>query len=40
MTLYVRDLDHATGPGVGTMAYSNGTAWRRIADDAAINIPA
>lgn len=30
---YVRDLDRTTGPGVGTMAYSDGSAWRRSTDD-------
>ncbi len=36
MMVYVRDLDRATSPGVGTMAYSNGTEWRRFADDAVV----
>lgn len=36
MTVYVRDLARATGPGVGTMAYCNGTEWRRISDDAVV----
>jgi hypothetical protein len=33
---YVRDLARATGPDVGTMAYSNGIEWRRFSDDALI----
>lgn len=32
-TVYVRDLDRAVGPGVGTLAYSNGIEWRRVSDD-------
>lgn len=36
LSVYVRDLDRAIGPGVGTMAYSDGIAWRRFADDALV----
>ena len=33
---FVSDLNHATGPGIGTMAYSNGVEWRRVSDDALV----
>jgi hypothetical protein len=36
LSVYVRDLDRSVGPGVGTMAYSNGVEWRRFADDAVV----
>lgn len=36
-TIFISDLDRATGPGAGTMAYSDGIAWRRVADDELVN---
>lgn len=33
---FVRDLARATGPGLGTMAYSNGVEWRRMSDDSLV----
>lgn len=34
---FVSDLERSTGPGAGTMAYSNGTEWRRGTDDALVS---
>lgn len=33
---FVSDLAQGVGPGMGTMAYSNGTEWRRVSDDALV----
>lgn len=33
LMMYVSDLARGTDPGAGTMAYANGTQWRRVSDD-------